>query len=238
MLSYSLSFFAGTLTAVSPCVLPALPLIVGSAVQEHRHSPLAVAAGMILSFTILGMFFATAGLTLGMDEQAVRSFAAGTLILFGSMLVIPAFQNQIQALLTPLASAAGQRLATGKFKGLSGQFALGWLLGAVWSPCIGPALGAAIGLATQSGGFWPATVMMLLFGVGSAVPLLFIAYGSRRTLQLRRNRLLIIRRIAKPALGTALTITGIAILWGLDKKAETYLLNLMPTAWTDLITRF
>lgn len=238
MLSYALSFLAGTLTAISPCVLPALPLIVGSAAQEHRHAPLAVAAGMILSFTFLGVFFATTSLALGIDQEIVRAIAAVTLLLFGIVLLVPVFQDKMQGVFAPIAGAANSKLSSGKFKGLTGQFALGGLLGAVWSPCVGPTLGGAVGLASQSGGLVPATLMMLMFGVGSAVPLLFIAYGSRRLFLSNRGNLLKIGRVAKPALGAILTLSGVAILAGWDKAVEAALLNSLPQAWTDLITSF
>lgn len=238
MLSFALSFLAGTLTAISPCVLPALPLIVGGAAQEHRYAPLSVAGGMILSFTILGVFFSTIGISLGIDQTIVRYISASILILFGVILFVPVFQEQLQKILNPISNLANAKLSTGRFKGLFGQFGLGCLLGAVWSPCVGPTLGVAVGLATQSAGLIQATVMMFLFGVGSAIPLVFIAYGSRRLFLSNRSRLVHLGRVAKPALGGILTVVGIAILTGFDKSAEAALLNVLPETWLNLISRY
>lgn len=238
MLSYVLSFLAGTLTAISPCVLPVLPLIAGSAAQEHRHAPLSLAGGMVLSFTTLGFLLATVGVSLAIDQSVVRSIAAAFIVLFGIILLVPTLQGRLQALLTPVSSLANQKLATGKFKGLFGQFGRGCMLGAVWSPCVGPTLGAAAGLASQSGGLMQATFMMFLFGIGSAIPLLFIAYGSRKLFLSNRGRILHAGKIAKPALGVVFAGAGAAILIGVDKSIEAALLNALPEAWVDLITRY
>ena len=238
MTAYVLSIFAGILTSISPCVLPALPLIVGSAAQQHRHAPLALAFGLVASFTTIGIFLSTIGIGLGIDQSVIRSVAAIILVIFGLILLVPKLQEGFQKLVSPLVQLANNKLSTGKFQGLGGQFGLGMLLGAVWSPCVGPTLGGAIGLASQSGGLPQASMMMLLFGIGSAIPLLFIAYGSRKIFLLNRNRLLQAGLIAKPLLGIVLLIVGTAIYLGWDKVAETYLLNSLPEAWINLITLY
>ena len=58
MLAYGLSFLAGLLATLSPCVFPALPLVLGSAIQQHRHGPLALALGLVASSTLFGFFIA------------------------------------------------------------------------------------------------------------------------------------------------------------------------------------
>jgi cytochrome c-type biogenesis protein len=235
---YALSLLAGLLTALSPCVLPVLPLIVGSTGQEHKHAPLAIAAGMILSFTILGVFLATIGTTLGIDPNLIRYLAAGFIVFFGLIMLSSKLQNLLQNTLTPFSNLANSRLSSGKFKGLYGQFNLGILLGAVWSPCVGPTLGAAVGLATQRQSLFQATAMMLLFGIGSAIPLLFIAYGSRKIFLKNRERLITFGQYAKPTMGIVLITVGISILFGIDKLAEAKLLDILPERWIDLISRY
>jgi cytochrome c biogenesis protein CcdA len=193
---------------------------------------------MITSFTFLGVFFATVGSALGFDSELMRPIAAALLILVGVILAIPALQNYVQGLLGPLSDFASRRMSQGRFSGLAGQFALGGLLGAVWSPCVGTTLGVALGLATQSHGLAPASLMMLLFGVGSAIPLLFIAYGSRRVFLANRSKLMTIASGAKPVLGIILAVMGAAVLSGADKTVEANLLKIMPEAWVNLITRY
>jgi cytochrome c-type biogenesis protein len=237
-MSYLLSLVAGLLTSLSPCVLPALPLIVGSASAEHRKAPLAVALGMILSFTILGVFFAASGPALGFEPNLVRSIAASMMFGFGLVMISTRLQDLFLKILTPLSNLGNNKLARGKFKGLTGQFNLGALLGVVWSPCVGPTLGAAVGMASQRENLGQAALMMLLFGVGSAVPLLCIAYGSRRIFNTHRNRLLNSGQAAKSMMGAMMMIVGAGILLGLDKIIETQILDLLPSGWIDLISRF
>ncbi len=240
MFAYAFSFLEGTLTAISPCVLPALPLIVGSAAQEHRHAPLSVAAGLVLSFTLVGIFLALSAVMLGIDPSFVGRAAAVGLIPFGFVLVVPVLQDKFQNLLSPLTRLANNKLSTGRFKGLSGQFGLGCLLGAVWSPCVGPSLGAAFSLASRGQDIGQATLMMFLFGVGvgAALPLVLIAYGARHLFVSYRGNFLRIGQMAKPAMGIVVIFLGISILLGWDKAAEGKLLNILPTAWVDLISRY
>jgi cytochrome c biogenesis protein CcdA len=235
---YALSFLAGLLTAISPCVLPALPLIVGSAVQEHKHAPLFVALGMILSFTLVGVLLATSGSALGIAPDIVRDIAAIIIVGFGLVMMSKRLQEYLQMILTPIANVASNKLTTGKFKGLHGQCNLGILLGVVWSPCVGPTLGSAVGLASQGESLIQATTMMLLFGIGSTIPLVFIAYGSRKLFLTNRGRLLSFGRYAKPTMGLILVLVGFSILFGLDKTVEAGLLNTLPDSWVDLISRY
>ena len=143
----ALGFAAGVLTAFSPCVLPLLAVTVTTAFQRHRYGPLALAAGLAVSATVLGLVFALVGLAL--DRDLVRLSAAGLLILVGGVLLSARLQSGLTRLTAPVASTAtalASRTAPG---GLKGQLVLGALLGAVWSPCAGPTLAAAIGRAAQ-----------------------------------------------------------------------------------------
>jgi len=237
-MTYALSLLAGLLTAISPCVLPALPLVVGGATQEHKHAPLSVALGMILSFTFVGVLLATSGTALGIDPDLIRNLAAIVIVIFGFVLMTKKLQEYLQEVLTPVSNLAGSSLSSGKFKGLSGQFNLGALLGVVWSPCVGPTLGSAVGLASQRENLIQATLMMLMFGIGSAIPLVFIAYGSRKVFLSQRDRLLNFGKYAKPTFGLVLVLVGFSIFFGFDKLAEAKLLNLLPESWVDLISRY
>jgi len=99
-------------------------------------------------------------------------------------------------------------------RGLRGQFALGLLLGAVWSPCVGPTLGAASLLAAQGKDLFGVTLTMLAFGLGAALPLLLLGLLSRETMMRWRGRLLGAGKGGKMVLGTLLLIVGVLILTG------------------------
>ena len=103
-LGYSLA--AGSLTTLSPCVFPILPLVIGGAVQANRLAPVAMGAGMALSFAAIGMVLGLLGPALGFDGDSVRTAGAALLIAFGLVMLIPALDRRFSALMTPLASSA------------------------------------------------------------------------------------------------------------------------------------
>lgn len=233
MVAYGLSLVAGLLTSLSPCVLPALPIVVGSAAADRRHGPLALAAGLVVAFTVIGVVLAGASTTLGVTDVHVRRGAAVMLIAAGAVLLSPRLQDVLARAASPLASAAA-KTAAGTGRGLGGQFVVGALLGAVWSPCVGPTLGAAVGLAAGGDSLGEATLMMFLFGVGSAIPLVATAYASRRVLA-RRGALLRSAATGKRVFGVTLVLMGAAVVAGLDKMIEAAILDHLPQWWINLI---
>ena len=122
-------------------------------------------------------------------------------------------------------------------EGLRGQFLLGGLLGAVWTPCSGPTLGAAITLAAGTETLPKAALTMAMFGIGASAPLLAVAYGSRRTLRSRRAALERAGRIANPVLGAFLVAAVALILAGYDRTVEAAFVRAMPDWLLDLTTR-
>lgn len=237
MLTLLFAFAAGLLTSLSPCVLPALPIVVGSAGLRHRAGPLALAAGLVLSFVVVGVALASGGQLLGLDGDWLRRLAAIGLLAAGSTLLIPHLQDRFTLALAPLAGWAARKSGSvDSDAGWGGQLGLGALLGLVWSPCTGPTLGAAVGLAAQ-GGVGRAAAVMLVFGVGAALPLLGAAYAARAF----RDRLTLLRTVGgsgKLLLGTVLVVVGAAVGLGWDKRVEAWLLTHLPAGWIDLITRF
>ena len=81
------AMLAGVLTTLSPCVLPVLPVVLLAALQQHRYGPLALAGGMSLAFTALGIGIATIGFSLDIGSGAVRLAAALVMIAFGAVLL-------------------------------------------------------------------------------------------------------------------------------------------------------
>src|SRR5919109_4797522 len=101
------SFFAGTLSVLSPCVLPLLPVVVASALQRHRHGPLALAAGLVLSAAATGVSFASLGFTVGLDQDLGRRIVAVAMTAIGVVLLVPRLQDAFTRAVSPLASSAG-----------------------------------------------------------------------------------------------------------------------------------
>ena len=236
--SLGLALLAGILSTLSPCVLPLLPIVLGAAMSEHRLGPAALAAGLALSFVAVGLFVATIGFSIGLDGGVFRSTAAGLLLLIGTILIVPRFQTRLAVAAGPVGNWTEQRFGGFSTSGLGGQFGVGLLLGAVWSPCVGPTLGAASVLAAQGRDLGQVAMTMLVFGIGAAIPLLLLGLVSREALMRWRDRLLVAGKGGKAALGAVLLLAGMLILSGFDKRVEAALVTASPAWLTDLTTRF
>ena len=233
-----LAFLAGVLSTLSPCVLPLLPLVLGAAVSQHRLGPLALAGGLALSFVSIGLFVATIGFSIGLDAGVFRVTAAVLLMAVGSVLLVPVFQVRLATAAGPVSGWAQNRFGGVSPTGLKGQFAVGLLLGAVWSPCVGPTLGAASILAAQGKDLGHVALVMLAFGFGAALPLMMLGLLSRDTMMRWRGRLLRFGQGGKAMLGALLLSVGLFILTGLDKQLETLLVDISPAWLTQLTTQF
>ncbi|WP_232630411.1 cytochrome c biogenesis protein CcdA [Methylobacterium sp. Leaf118] len=236
--SLGLALLAGLLSVLSPCVLPLLPLVLGAAASAHRFGPAALAAGLALSFTAIGLFVATVGFALGLDTALFRTGAAVLLVGIGLVLLVPAAQTRLAVAAGPIADWAERRFGGRATAGLTGQFGLGLLLGAVWSPCVGPTLGAASLLAAQGRDLAGVAATMAMFGLGAALPLLVLGAVSRGLLLRLRGGLMRLGRGLKAGLGALLVATGLAVLVGLDKAIETALVDAAPDWLNALTTRF
>ena len=233
-MTYLWAYVAGVLTLINPCVLPLLPIVIAAAFQNSRLGPLALAAGLTLSFAVLGVSVTAFGHLLSIDADAVNRAAAVVMVAFGVVLLVPQAQAALATLAAPLASRANSRIDAHERAGFAGQFGVGILLGAVWSPCVGPTLGGAIGLAASGEGLVQATFTMLMFGVGVSTVLVALAYGSRQAVSARRQKLAAWMPWAKPLMGTILLVVGIAVLFHIDRAIEGWLLDRMPVWLQDL----
>ena len=91
--TYGLGLIAGSLSTLSPCVLPLVPVLVAAAVNAHRWGALALGLGLTLSYTIVGVFLATIGASLGLDPDTFRLVGAVILAVFGLVLLVPKLQD-------------------------------------------------------------------------------------------------------------------------------------------------
>lgn len=236
--SAGFGFLAGLLSTLSPCVLPLLPMVLGTASSAHRLGVPALAAGLAASFVAVGLFVATVGYAIGLDGDWVRDASAVILGLLGAVLLSSSLQTRF-AMAGGGVSNAGQRLiARLRPGGLGGQFVLGVLLGAVWSPCVGPTLGAASVLAAQGRSLFAVATVMLAFGLGAALPLLLVGMLSREAMRRWRGAMLGTGKTGKVLLGGAALAVSLLILTGADHRLETFVLDHSPDWLARLTTRY
>jgi cytochrome c biogenesis protein CcdA len=235
---YGLSLLAGVLSILSPCVLPLVPILVGTALNTHRYGPYALALGLAISFTAVGVFIATIGASIGIDQEVFRVIAAVLLITFGIVLLSSTLQEKFASATAGIGGSGNSLLSKVSTDSLSGQFVLGLLLGVVWSPCVGPVLGATITLASQGANLGHVTLVMALFGFGAGLPLVLLGLLSRQAMMRVKSKLFTAGKIGKRILGAILLLVGLLIISGLDKQFETLIVAASPDWLISLTTRY
>lgn len=228
------AFVAGALTLINPCVLPVLPIVLASAMAGDRRGPLFLCAGMSASFVVLGVGLTALGPALGLRTETVQQAAAVVMVGFGLVMLVPALGARFAVATGGLAARADQGIGRLDQAGPGAMVLGGALLGAVWSPCIGPTLGGAIALAQQGQGLVRATAVMIAFAVGVSAVMLALAYGARSVLP--GLRALAVR--ARPVLGAAFVLVGLALWFRWFQAAEIWLLDHLPIWFQDLSTSF
>lgn len=222
------AYLAGVLTLINPCVLPVVPIVLASALQAHRMGPVALAAGMGISFVVLGLTVAALGQALGVSDQTLARAGAVAMIGFGAVLLVPRLNAGFALATAGMAARADLQIDDVDRSGLIGQALTGVLLGAVWSPCVGPTLGGAISLASQGGNLIWAGAVMVTFALGVASVMLALAYGARAALMRRRAAMQVLAARAKPLMGITLIAVGVMIFFRLHHVAEAWLLTVLP----------
>lgn len=234
--TYGLSFAAGGLSTLSPCVLPLIPILLGSAIAGSKLAPMALGSGLALSFATTGTALASLGQVFGFDPDTLRIVSAFLLVAFGLLLLSARLQQRFATATTGIGNAGNHWAANFNPEGLRGQFMLGLLLGVAWSPCVGPTLGVAIGLASQGQQLSQVVLVMLMFGLGAALPIIGLGMLSRKGMQKFRGKLLLLGGKGKQLLGMLMLALGIMMLTGTDKLVEAGLLEVAPEWLVRLTT--
>tara|TARA_Y100000385_G_C12989895_1_gene592296 strand:+ start:420 stop:1148 length:729 start_codon:yes stop_codon:yes gene_type:complete len=234
--SYLLAFGAGVLSTLSPCVIPILPIILTTAFNQHRFGALALALGLALSYAIIGTTLASVGASAGITQDEFRVVSAIILGILGALLLSKRLQEYFASSISGISGLGDTLLSRITINGLSGQFLIGILLGLIWTPCVGPTLGAAIALASQGTQLTNIVLTMGIFGFGAGLPLALLGFVSRGVLMRAKGSLVNVGTIGKKLLGIFLLMISILILTGLDKSMEAFLVDISPSWLTELTT--
>jgi cytochrome c biogenesis protein CcdA/thiol-disulfide isomerase/thioredoxin len=200
---------AGLITAISPCVLPVLPIIFAGGATGGRRKPFAIIAGLVLSFSAFTLFGVWLLKRLGLPEDLLRDIAIVLLFLVAATLLVPRVEELVQRPFLRLTRRSGGDLG--------GGFLLGASLGLVFVPCAGPVLAAitVVG-ATQDVGA-RAIVLTLAYAIGAAIPMLLVAVGGRSAMGALRPHAQRIRQ----GLGVVVALTALAIALNVDRHFQT-----------------
>jgi cytochrome c biogenesis protein CcdA/thiol-disulfide isomerase/thioredoxin len=205
---------AGFVTAISPCVLPVLPIVLAGGASGGKRRPYAIIAGLIATFTVSVLVAAWLLSLLGLPEDLLRNISIALLFVLAATLVFPRAGELLER---PFLFLTRRRS-----RELGGGFLLGASLGFVFVPCAGPVLGVVSAQAAMHDIGWKLVALTLSYAVGAAVPLLAIALGARRTVgrvSFLRTHAITVRR----ALGIAMAATAVAILFNAPQHLQTAL---------------
>jgi cytochrome c biogenesis protein CcdA/thiol-disulfide isomerase/thioredoxin len=205
----AIGLVSGFVTAVSPCVLPVLPILFAGGAAGSRRRPIAIIGGLVLSFSAFTLGGVWLLGKLGLPKDLLRDAAIVLLFVVAAILVFPRFGQIVER---PL-----YRLSRRPAGDLGGGFVLGLSLGLVFVPCASPVLAAitVVGATNEVG--WNAVVLTAAYSLGAAGPMLAIAYGGNATMKRLRPHAQNLRR----ALGVVVALTALAIAFNLDRHAQT-----------------
>ena len=235
-MEFIFAYAAGLLTLINPCVLPVLPIVLASALNSNRWGPVALAAGMGVSFVVLGVALASVGqaISVGSGVVEVSQIAAVLMIAFGAVMLVPQLGAGFATATAGMSAQADATINRIEQAGWQGQFLGGLLLGAVWSPCVGPTLGGAISMASTGENLFQAGAIMTAFAFGVGSVIVGLAYGARNLLTKRRAAMMRLANLAKPILGATFVFVGVAILLRWHHAVEIWFLDTMPIWLQDL----
>lgn len=237
MIELFLAYGAGLLTLINPCVLPVLPIVLAGSLQSHRSGPLVLALGLSISFVFLGVTVTAFGHAVGLTEDSLITIGAVLMIGFGLMMLVPRLGGVLATATAGMSSRADSSLDGLDQSGLKGQFFGGMLLGAVWTPCIGPTLGGAIALASQQEQLGRVTLTMTAFALGVSTIVIALGYGARAAIMRRQALMRQLATSGRPILGGVFVVSGIAIFFRIHHFLEGALLGVLPAWLVDLSVR-
>jgi len=221
------AFLAGIVTILSPCILPILPIILSSTIggqNTGKSRPLGVVTGFILSFTLFTLFLSTIVQISGISADALRFVSVAVIALFGLSLLLPQFQVLVERLFSKLAGFMPN--SQGR-TGFGGGLLIGFSVGLLWTPCVGPILASVISLAITGTVTLDAFLITLAYSLGTAIPMFLIILGGQNALRRVPWLLANTGRIQK-AFGILMIITAIGIYFNIDRRFQTYILNTFP----------
>lgn len=230
------AFLAGVITVLSPCILPILPIILTSSIggiNTGKSRPMGVVIGFILSFTFFTLFLSTIVRLSGIPAETLRFISVIVVAGFGMSLLVPRFQILVEQLFSKLAGFMPNN--QGK-TGFGGGLVIGFSVGLLWTPCVGPILASVISLAITGTVTFDAFLITLAYSLGTAIPMFVIMLGGQNALRRVPWLLSNLGRIQK-VFGVLMILTAIGIFFNVDRRFQTYILNTFPGYGTGL-TKF
>jgi cytochrome c biogenesis protein CcdA/thiol-disulfide isomerase/thioredoxin len=216
-------FVAGAATALSPCVLPVLPIALSAGATGGRRRPLGIVAGLAVSFTFATVALVYVIAALGLPNDFLRKLAIVVLLCFGVTLMVPPLAARLEAWMSRFASRAG--VAKGSGEGFWSGTAVGLSLGLVYAPCAGPILAGVITVSASQSFSAGRLAVALSYGIGSAVVLYFLMLGGRRVAAPLARRGIGLQI----AMGAVMVLVALAMLRNYDIRFQNTIASDLPS---------
>ena len=232
MFNLVLALLAGIVTIAAPCTLPVLPILLGASVgHTSKARPALIALGFVLSFSVVALLLSAITRVFNFDPNLLRTGAAILLIVFGLLMIWPAPFEWLSVRIAGFTN--GSNAGGTGHQGNIGGFVLGTTLGRVWTPCAGPVLGSILTVvATSKDTAW-ASVLLVIYAIGAAIPMLAIAYGGQAVTTRVRSVVRISPRLQQ-GFGAIVIAFAIASYFQYDTQIVAWLTAFYPTGQIGL----
>ena len=218
MTLFVLSYLAGALTILAPCILPVVPFVFVRVDQPFFRSGLPLLAGMALTFAAVATLATLGGAWAEDANEAGRTFAILILAGMGAALLAPKLAERVTRPLVALGSRLIERAdreerSTGRT--VLPSFVVGVATGLLWAPCAGPVLGLVLTTAALQGASARTSLLLLAYAAGAATSLALALWAGARVFE-RMKRSLRVSEWLRRGMGVAVLAGVGAIAFGLD----------------------
>ncbi len=200
-----LAFLAGIISIFSPCILPLLPVILAYSTEKGKFRPIAIVAGLSLTFSVMGMAMAAFSQIFFQYQQYIQLVAEIIIIILGITMLM-------EFNLSIFNSFSGRVNVDPQKEGIIGGLILGMSLGIVWIPCTGPVLSAILMGVLLEGGIKYGGFLLFIYSMGLGVPMLIIAYSARIS-SMKLSTLSRYDLIIKRCMGMLLILVGLWLIY-------------------------
>jgi cytochrome c biogenesis protein CcdA/thiol-disulfide isomerase/thioredoxin len=216
-------FVAGAATALSPCVLPVLPIALSAGATGGGRRPLGIVAGLTISFTFATVALVYVISALGLPGDLLRKVAIAVLIVFGLTLMVPPLAARLEAWMSRFAGRVG--VARPEGDGFWSGVAVGLSLGLLYAPCAGPILAGVITVSASQSFDAGRLAVALAYGLGSATVLYLLMLGGRRVVAPLARRGVGLQA----AMGAVMVIVALAMLGDYDIRFQNAIASDLPS---------
>jgi cytochrome c biogenesis protein CcdA len=243
-LNLGLALIAGFLSTLQPCVLPLIPIVLGGAIYQNKFAPIYIGLGMVIFYALLGAVTGFIEPLFGFEPSEFKAIGAVMMIASGIILLAPHMFSNFGGAYSGILNRLNQKASALSFDSPVSCLLLGAILSLIWAPCAGPMLASALTLLTSGlmadgstdiQSILQGAILLGLYGVGAAAPLILLAYITRTAFASWRTHLLRVQGLLTKVLGIFFLVFGVLILTGAMNKIEIYLLTILPESWLGFV---